>query len=81
MKLNQIANNCTVVTDNDNDVYLFSYSTCIAVKHLSGRIELDEKYYKYSVTTNRHRCLFLGEKLKETEAKVANGTYLLTDLN
>ena len=81
MKILQNKNNYTEIQDSEGDIYLFSYRTCIAVRRIGGLTELDKRFYKYSVTTNKHRCAFLGERLKETEAKIANGTYLLNDLN
>jgi hypothetical protein len=44
-------------------------------------IYLDEKYWDYSVTTGKYRNIFLNETKKETEKKIANGTYELTNLN
>lgn len=44
-------------------------------------IELDSTYWDYSTTTGKYRNLFLGEDKKETERKIKNGTYTLTNLN
>lgn len=44
-------------------------------------IELDRIYWDYSKTTSKYRNQFLGETKKETEAKIASGEYILTDLN
>lgn len=44
-------------------------------------IELDRVYWDYSKTTGKYRSQFLGETKKETEAKIASGEYILTDLN
>jgi hypothetical protein len=44
-------------------------------------IELDEKYWDYSTTTGKYRNLFLGESKKETERKIKDGKYKLTNLN
>ena len=32
--------------------------------------------YKYSKTTSKYRCAFLGEKIKDTDKKIENETYL-----
>jgi hypothetical protein len=70
--------------------YFQSYETIIAKKtswkDFGGvdpryKIELDEKYWDYSITTGKYRNQFLGETKKETEAKIKDGTYTLTNLN
>ena len=43
-------------------------------------IYLDENYWDYSVTTGKYRNIFLNETKKETEKKIANGTYELNKL-
>lgn len=58
-----------------------SYSSNIAFCCHSGQVFLDEKYWDYSRTTGTYRNQFLGENKKETERKIANGTYKLVDLN
>jgi len=59
-----------------------SYNSVIVIKDLiDGKIYLDEKTWDYSLTTGKYRNKFLGETKKETEAKIKNGTYILTDLN
>ena len=45
------------------------------------KIYLDQKYWNYSNTTGKYRNIFLGETIKDTKAKIKNGTYILTDLN
>jgi len=58
-----------------------SYSSIIAFKPITGKIQLDVYKWDYSVTPGKYRNQFLNETKKETEAKIKNGTYLLTDLN
>ncbi len=58
-----------------------SYSSMIAFRPFSGPIQLDVNKWDYSKTTGKYRNLFLNETKKETEAKIKDGTYLLTDLN
>jgi len=58
-----------------------SYSSIIAFKPFNGKTQLDVNKWDYSVTTGKYRNQFLNETKKETEAKIKNGTYLLTHLN
>jgi len=44
-------------------------------------IYLDRYYYNYSRTTINYRNQFLGVTSKQLEARIQDGTYLLTDLN
>ena len=57
-----------------------SYDSVIAVEH-NGAVYLDERHWDYSKTTGRYRNLFLNENKKDTERKIANGTYTLANLN
>ena len=86
---NKIANQF-VITDNDNGnkkEYFQSYNSMIVKKiydHLGAdvvEIFLDQKYWNFSNTTGKYRNIFLGETIKDTKAKIKNGTYILTDLN
>ena len=61
--------------------YFQSYNSMIAFKPLSGKIQIDSEKWNYSTTTGKYRNQFLGETKKETEKKIADGTYILTDLN
>ena len=58
-----------------------SYGTLIAIAHNDGRIELDEDHWNYSQTTSKYRSKFLGESTAVTQKKIADGTYVLRDLN
>ncbi len=61
-----------------------SYDSVIAIKTYwpdETRVELDRDAWDYSVTTGKYRNQFLREKKAETEAKIASGEYILTDLN
>lgn len=59
-----------------------SYASVVAfIPRNGGPIQLDDRTWDYSQTTGKYRNLFLGESLKETRAKIKDGTYLLTDLN
>jgi hypothetical protein len=79
---NKIANQFEI-RDNDT-VYFQSYNSIIVKKHYTDfgtKIYLDQKYWNYSNTTGKYRNIFLGETIKDTKAKIKNGTYILTDLN
>lgn len=65
----------------DDGVYFQSYRSVIAFKPLSGKVQLDEAYWDYSVTTGKYRNMFLGENIAETRKKIASGEYIITDLN
>ena len=75
---NKVANQF-LITDN-GDEYFQSYRSMI-VKKSRGKIYLDEYYWDYSVTTGKYRNEFLGEGIAETRKKIANGEYILTNLN
>ena len=45
------------------------------------RIKLDINKWDYSKTTGIYRNQFLRETKKETERKIKDGIYILTDLN
>jgi len=83
---NKIANQFIITDDRDN-VYFQSYNSIIVKKDFDVigegevKIYLDQKYWNYSNTTGKYRNIFLGETIKDTKAKIKNGTYILTDLN
>lgn len=82
-KGNKIANQFIIT--NDNEEYFQSYKSIIAKKVLMNNqffmVYLDKTYWDYSVTTGKYRNIFLNETKKETEKKIKNGTYILTNLN
>tara|TARA_R100000231_G_scaffold117398_1_gene87628 strand:- start:275 stop:550 length:276 start_codon:yes stop_codon:yes gene_type:complete len=82
-KGNKIANQFIIT--NDNEEYFQSYKSIIAKKVLMNNqffmVYLDKNYWDYSVTTGKYRNIFLNETKKETEKKIKDGTYILTDLN
>jgi len=63
--------------------YFQSYNSIIAfIPNNGSKTQLDKTYWDYSQTTGRYRNLFLGDEgIKETRQKIADGTYILTDLN
>jgi len=77
-KGNEVPNQFEIETPTAT--YLQSYDSVIAKKE-GGITYLDETYWNYSKTTSKYRSLFLGETTKETQNKINNGVYILTDLN
>ena len=71
------------IIEYQNHSYFQSYESVIA--HVDwqnpNKVELDEKFWNYSKTTSKYRNQFLGETTKETQAKINNGKYILTNLN
>lgn len=61
--------------------YFQSYSSVIAFQPFDGKLHLDESKWDYSRTTGKYRNQFLGEGIAETRKKIANGEYILTNLN
>ena len=88
---NPVANQ--FVIEHQNHSYFQSYESIIAKKSLDHYplyqdlqgfeyyVQLDEKFWNYSKTTSKYRNQFLGETTKETQAKINNGQYILTNLN
>lgn len=73
--------NYQIVKDNKESA-LFSYGTCIAIKNLkTDQVVLDENYWDFSHTTNKHRNLFLNEGIAETRKKIKSREYKLKNLN
>ena len=78
--------NQILIYDSEKGIeYFQSYQTIIAKKvhdpRLGRMIYLDRDKWDYSTTTGKYRNQFLGENKKETEKKIKNGEYILTDLN
>jgi len=88
---NTIANQFEITTEKG--VFFQSYDSIIAfipknhprtvtsATPPGWRIKLDKRTWDYSVTTGKYRNQFLGESKKETEQKIKDGIYILTDLN
>ena len=79
---NKVANQF-IIFDGDFTAFQSYDSIIVKIEFIDGtrRVQLDEYYWNYSVTTSKYRNLFLGETTKETQAKINNGTYTLTNLN
>ncbi len=70
------------IIETAEGTYFQSYDSIIAfIPHNEGKTQLDSRYWDYSMTTGKYRNLFLNEKKNETEAKIKDGTYELTNLN
>jgi len=92
MKVQNMTSNSTgrevpnqfIIVDDQGVTYFQSYRTVIAKvmpgHPLHGEVILDYRW-DCSKTTGKYRNQFLGETRKETEAKIKDGTYILTDLN
>ena len=77
---NPIANQFVITIENGDKIFQ-SYKSVIAIKTFCGKVQIDVDRWNYSRTTSRYRSQFLNESTKQTQEKINNGTYLLTDLN
>ncbi len=77
--INGIPNQFTVSTSEGK--FFQSYESVIVFIPNDGKIQLDAKFWNYSKTTSKYRNIFLGEDKKETERKIKEGIYQLTNLN
>lgn len=78
--LNEGKNQFEVVTEKG--VFFQSYQSVIVfIPHDGGAVQLDATYWDFSKTTGKYRNIFLGENKKETEKKIKDGIYILTNLN
>jgi hypothetical protein len=88
-KGNTIANQ--FIIEGNDGLYFQSYNSIIAkipygrpTEHIinpDNKTILDKKYWNYSRTTSKYRNIFLNESTKETEKRIENGEYILTNLN
>lgn len=67
-------------TDDNGNQWCKSYSVWVARKG-NGEVVIDERYYKYSVTTSRHIGMFLNESSATIGKLVKDGTIKLVNLN
>lgn len=71
-----------IIFDEEGNTFFQSYNSIIVkLDRKNNKIYLDEYYWDYSRTTGKYRNQFLGENKKETEEKIKNGKYILTNLN
>jgi hypothetical protein len=80
-KGNKVVNQFILYTDEGR--YFQSYNSIIAFipYDKNKKRQLDKNTWAYSVTTSKYRNLFLNETTKQTEQKLKQGIYELTDLN
>lgn len=77
---NGAVKNQFILTTADGQ-YFQSYDSIIAFIPNDGKTQLDAQYWDYSKTTGKYRNMFLGESKAETVKKIADGQYVLTNLN
>lgn len=76
---NEVPNQFKIETNEG--VFFQSYESIVAVIRLNGEIELDKKYWDWSVTTSKYRNSFLDMKTKDIKKAISVGEIVLTDLN
>lgn len=69
------AKNQLIIHDEKTGERFFQSYNSIIVKIHKGKVTLG-KNWNYSVTTSKYRNQFLGETMKETQAKLDSGEYL-----
>jgi hypothetical protein len=77
---NEVPNQFIIHDDNGNRIFQSYRSTIVKITK-TGEVFLDERTWDYSKTTGKYRNQFLGETKAETQKKIDNGTYKLTNLN
>ena len=77
-KGNKIANQFIIYT-TEGSIFQSYNSTIVKIEN--GKTYLDLNKWDYSKTTGKYRNIFLNENKKQTEEKIKNGEYILTDLN
>ena len=77
-KGNKIANQFIIYT-TEGSIFQSYNSTIVKIEN--GKTYLDLNKWNYSKTTGKYRNIFLNENKKQTEEKIKNGEYILTDLN
>ena len=75
---NKIANQFIIYT-TEGSIFQSYNSTIVKIEN--GKTYLDLNKWDYSKTTGKYRNIFLNENKKQTEEKIKNGEYILTDLN
>ena len=77
-KGNKIANQFIIYT-TEGSIFQSYNSTIVKIEN--GKTYLDLNKWDYSKTTGKYRNIFLNENKKQTEQKIKDGEYILTDLN
>ena len=81
----KIANQFIIYDDNNNKYFQSYNSTIVKIENYFdndklNQVYLDKRFWNYSTTTSKYRNIFLEESRKETEKKIKDGTYILTNL-
>ena len=81
-KGNKVANQF-IIFDSEFTAFQSYDSIIVKIVFVDGirTYYLDSDTWDYSKTTSKYRNEFLGESTKETQQKIDDGTYILTDLN
>jgi len=79
VRVTQIGANHYIIEVN-GAIYFQSYKAIVA-KKLNGKVYLDPNFWHYSRTTDKFRCRFLGEGIRETRKKLASGEYQFKKMN
>ena len=77
-KGNKIANQFIIYT-TEGSIFQSYNSTIVKIENWKTYLDLNK--WDYSKTTGKYRNIFLNENKKQTEEKIKNGEYILTDLN
>ncbi len=77
MKVSQMSSNQFIVETKEGTIFQ-SYESNIAFKPSNpDKPIVLGRNWKFSNTTSKYRCQFLGESGKVTQAKLDKGTYIL----
>ena len=78
--INGVKNQFEITTKEGR--YFQSYNSIICfIPNNRDVVELDEKFWNYSVTTSKHRNKFLNDTTKGIEQGVKTGRYIFKNLN
>jgi|5_EtaG_2_1085323.scaffolds.fasta_scaffold88739_2 hypothetical protein len=86
---NKVRNQFEIFDDCDNKFFQSYDAVIVKIENcrhgdfgeITRKIYLDERYWNYSKTTSKYRNMFLNEDTKQTERKIKEGVYTLTNLN
>jgi len=78
-KILENKNNVIVLQDDNNNVYLYSYTSLVLIKNKAGEVTINKKYYKFSKTTTKHINNFLELNSKEVEERIKSGKIKLVE--
>ena len=73
VKVDEYGPNYVVLKDElSGDQMLFSYGSPVALETPNGFTYLDERFYKFSPTTGKHRNRFLNEDMVSLNCRIKN---------